>query len=164
MDIAKVQKFNEMAVYLQKHNIVQDRNSALKNAEKIYGIDDNITKKEVVEMTDDDPDELRKDVRKIAFALRDALNEIKDLKSQMGKMESQFSSLIVNQRPRERPVQQVVQTPMVNQAQERQEAPQQQPVQTKFSQSEKKIECPIDRNNVAPSDVAIEKMFYFGNK
>jgi hypothetical protein len=31
-------------------------------------------------------------------------------------------------------------------------------------EKERKLEKPIDRNGVAPADVSIEKMFYFGNK
>lgn len=55
-----------------------------------------------------------------------------------------------------------------------QPAPQQQPqsqsvVQERDEESssrekEKKLAKPIDRNGVAPADVSIEKMFYFGNK
>jgi hypothetical protein len=31
-------------------------------------------------------------------------------------------------------------------------------------EAQKKLEKPIDRNGVAPADVSIEKMFYYGNK
>jgi hypothetical protein len=176
VDIGKVQRLNQMALNLQKHNIVLDKNAAIADAQKIFGVENNYSKEEVVHMTDDVPDEVKKDVRKIAFALRDALNEIKDLKSQMGKMQREFNDIIVNQKPTRQKLttsQEQVQAQSQFQAivnpepEKRQEAPvqqQSQPVQRTFSEPQTKIECPIDRNNVAPADVAIDKMFYYGNK
>jgi hypothetical protein len=35
---------------------------------------------------------------------------------------------------------------------------------TREKEAPKKLDKPIDRNGVAPADVSIEKMFYFGNK
>ncbi len=160
MDINKVQKLNQMAMNLQKHNIVSDKNQAISNAERLYGMENNFSREEVKQMTDDNPDELRKDVRKLSFALRDALLEIKELKSQMSKVQREFNDIMVNQRPRQAAP---VQRPVMQQVEKRQEAPAQQ-VQTKFGETSKQITAPIDRNNVAPSDVSIEKMFYFGQK
>lgn len=165
MDINKIQKMNDMADYLQKNNIVFDKSSAIQNAEKIYGMEnDNITKSEVVNMTDDVSNEMRKDVRKMAFALRDAISEINELKTQMKKMQSEFNNIIVNQRPSNpRPfVQQTTQQAEAS-YQLRQEAPH-PAAQATFAQQERQIAAPIDRNNVAPMDVSIEKMFYCGQK
>lgn len=168
MDINKIQKLNQMAVNLQKHNIVLDKNSAIENAEKIYGMENNFSKNEVVNMTDDVSDEMRKDVRKMAFALRDAINEITELKTQMKKMQSEFNNLIVNQRPSNpRPYTQQTAQQSAQQLeasyQLRQEAPH-PAAQATLTNSEHKITRPIDRNNVAPSEISIEKMFYCGQK
>ena len=37
MDVLKVQKLNQMAQNLARHNIVTDKQSAIANAAKIYG-------------------------------------------------------------------------------------------------------------------------------
>jgi hypothetical protein len=48
------------------------------------------------------------------------------------------------------------------QAPPQQQWPQQAPPQQ--TAPERRLDKPIDRNGVAPADVSIEKMFYFGNK
>ena len=41
MDIAKIQKLNNLAAELKRHNVVFDKEEALSKAEKIYGSDNN---------------------------------------------------------------------------------------------------------------------------
>jgi hypothetical protein len=60
--------------------------------------------------------------------------------------------------------------PDFREAESKQDAKQQPYIQEQRTESStreketKKLDRPIDRNGVAPADVSIEKMFYFGNK
>jgi chromosome segregation ATPase len=148
MDINKVQKLNEMAMNLKKHNVVFSKEDAIKQAESIYGSEHNYATEEVVQNSEQ-VDELRKDVRKLTFALRDALNEINDLKSQVTKLSRELNDVRVDQQPRkieEKRVEKVAQQTL------------------KQEEKAKKITSPIDRNGISPEDVSIEKFFYFGEK
>ncbi|MFH2020407.1 MAG: hypothetical protein ABIJ34_03270 [archaeon] len=98
MDVMKIQKFKEMAESLRKHNIVIDTDDAISIAENIYGKENNFSKEEM--KMDNDADEMRKDIRKISFALRDAINEINTLKTEHSKLQREFNDIIVGQKPR----------------------------------------------------------------
>ena len=76
MDINKVQKLNQMAMNLQRHNIAIDKESAIRNASQIYGEQHNFSQESVVYPSDSNAEDYSKDIRKLTFALRDALLEI----------------------------------------------------------------------------------------
>ena len=132
MDINKIQKLNQMAINLSKHNIVS-KEEALAQAASIYGTEHNFSGDG--DMNNDD--NLSKDVRKLGFALERALSDISELKSQLSKLQTEVNDVRVN--PTLRAKNHV------------------EPVQ-------RRLDKPIDRNNIAPEDVAIDKFFYFGEK
>ena len=160
MDINKVQKLNDLAVNLKKHNIVTDKEDAVAAAETIYGKQNNYTH-ESLQQSPNDFSDLKKDVRKMTFALQRSFEEIKNLKGQVNRLEKELNDARVNQlTPRK-----VIEKPKAPIPQN--QAPQQAKpvaVQTSIPEAEQKITSPIDRNGVAPSDVAIDKFFYYGDK
>jgi len=184
MDVLKVQKLNQMAQNLKKHNIVCDKESAIANAAKIYGQEYNYSDEENT-MYNNENNELRKEVRKLTFALKNTVNELHEIKLNVGKLSRELNDLRVNQKPK-RPVQKVIQKPVLKQGTPVpvQNAPpiqEHQTQQTTFAQPKEKLittpeteseinnmdnkaNAPIDRNGISPSDVAIDKMFYFGQK
>ncbi len=159
MDINKVQKLNDLAVNLKKHNIVSDKEDAVAAAEEIYGRQNNFTNE--LDYNDDFHD-LKKDVRKLTFALQRSFEEIKNLKGQVNRLEKELNDARVNQLP---PRKIEKSAPIKNpESQENQAPAKPKPVQKVISDAEPKITSPIDRNGIAPSDVAIDKFFYFGDK
>ena len=161
MDINKVQKLNDLAVNLKKHNIVYTKDDAVSAAAEIYGKQNNYTHKSL-QQNPDDFNELKKDVRKLTFSLQRSFDEIKNLKGQVNRLEKELNDARIGQlSPRkiveEKPVDNPAPIPQANK-------PIEKPVQKSLPESEKKIKSPIDRNGIAPSDVAIDKFFYFGDK
>jgi chromosome segregation ATPase len=154
MDINKVQKMNEMAMNLKRHNIVISKENAVEEAEKIYGTENNYIREKPAEKTDE-LDELRKEVRKLTFALRNMKEEFDDIKAKSAKLEQELNDARVGMVRR-----QLYQQPQVQAQQPLVEPPPAQLVQ----QEAKPSAVPIDRNKVAPSEVSIEKFFYFGQK
>jgi len=152
MNIDKIQKLNQMAMTLRQHNIVADSKDAVNHAANIYGTENNFSNNDVTHY-ESDSDDLRKEVRRLTFALKNAVQELNELKSTVGKLDKELNDLKVNNKPRvERPQQvQSVQTVFKTPEQEV------QPIQ-------KRHDKPIDRNGIAPADVSIDKMFYFGQK
>ena len=172
MDIAKIQKLNQMAQNLKKHNIVCSKEEGIRRAERIYGEEHNFSDEFAKHY--DDQDDMKKDVRKLTFALRDAIMEIKELKSQVNKLQKELNDVRVNP-PRVVYRQTVAPDPHVQELPEKKEPEQQaklpvqesspKPPQPVIREEPKKVQDkPIDRNRIAPSDVAIEKFFYFGTK
>ena len=172
MDIVKIQKLNDMAQHLRKHNVVYTQESAVTQAEKIYGKDNNFSStQQKAEYESDDVNELRKDVRRLTFALQKAVMEINGLKTDVSRLSKELNDVRVNQRPARK-----IEHPHMqhNQAVPEQKsvhispdpiqqptAPQAVPEQKPATQEPDK---PIDRNGIAPSSVSIEKIFYFGQK
>jgi len=164
MDVAKLQKMNNLAVNLQRHNITVDKEQAIREASRLYGNEYNFGSD-----TTNQPQqsEVERDIRKLTFALRDAIMEIKELKSEVTKLKKELNDVRVGQLPPrqifQEPVRQVVQ----NNPQQVQKTAPQQPQTTLANnqpQGERKITTPVDRNGIAPSDVSIDKFFYFGQK
>ena len=157
MDINKVQKLNQMAMNLQRHNIAIDKESAIRNASQIYGEQHNFSQESVVYPSDSNAEDYSKDIRKLTFALRDALLEIKDLKINVSKIGKELNDLRVNQ-IRRPPKKNFVDAPKMFTTPEQE-----------FQKPQQSIKCdvnrpanPIDRNGIAPSNVAIDKFFYYG--
>ena len=143
MDVNKVQKLNDMAMQLKKHNIVYSKEDALHQAERIYGSENDYSSETVVRPSaGGETDELKKEVRKLTFALQNMSAEFKDLQLKLAKLEEDFNNARVGQAvPRQPGSQQVL-----------------------SNDAKKDMNRPIDRNNVAPSEVSIEKFFNFANK
>jgi hypothetical protein len=162
MDINKIQKLNQMAINLQKHNIVNNKDDAINRAAKLYGEQYNYSSENIETAYENNNDYLKRDIRKLTFALRDALLEIKDLKQHVGRLDRQFNDLRVNNRPQV--VQRVVQKPIVEPVKEQRKVDQQESknVQSQFVTKERKITSAVDRNGIAPSEVSIDKFFYYG--
>ena len=163
MDINKVQKLNQMAMNLQRHNIVMDKESAIKNASQIYGQQHNFSQESVVYPTDTNTEDYSKDIRKLTFALRDVLLEIRELKSHVFKLDKELNDLRVNQ-VRRPPKRDFVDAPKIFKTPEQEVENNQNAAKIAVSNnsSESKPVNPIDRNGIAPSDVAIDKFFYYG--
>ena len=158
MDINKVQKLNDLAVNLKKHNIVDSKDDAVSAAETIYGKQNNYTH-ESLQQNPNDFQDLKKDVRKMTFALQRSFEEIRNLKGQVNRIEKELNDARVGQRPPRK-----VEQPIINKVPIPQAKPIEKPVQQSLPESEKKFTSPIDRNGVSPSDVAIDKFFYYGDK
>ena len=169
MDINKVQKLNDLAVNLKKHNIVSSKDDAVAAAETIYGKQNNYTH-ESLQQSPNDFQGLKKDVRKMTFALQRSIakkmlergksfEEIRNLKGQVNRLEKELNDARVGQRPPRK-----VEQPIINKVPIPQAKPIEKPVQQSLPESEKKFTSPIDRNGVSPSDVAIDKFFYYGDK
>lgn len=92
----------------------------------------------------------------IDLATKQLRNELDTMKSKLGVFEDEIARLRSQAlAAKNRPSQPVPQ-------QEPQAPPQQQLKQA--SEEKDSSQNPIDRNGIAPADVAIEKMFYCGNK
>ena len=159
MDINKIQKLNDMALNLKKHNIGYSQEAAIKQAENLYGTENNFSH-EAVRIVDDSSDDLKKDVRKLTFALRDAITEIKDLKEHVGKLQQELNDVRVNNVPkRVQPSQSQINTGEIAQEGQQRLTP-----TNEAHVPKKDLNQPIDRNGISPNDVAIDKFFYFGTK
>lgn len=153
MDVNKIQKLNQMAMNLQRHNLTLSKEDAIKNAASIYGEEHNYSQQDQTNRYSDDTNELRKDVRKLVFALKNAMNDITELKLAVSKLNKELNDLRVNQKQ----VQRINQPTTEKRILQPEESIQQ-------SSNQQTLQKPIDRNGIAPSDVAIDKMFYFGQK
>jgi len=140
MDINKVQKLNDMALNLKRHNIVYSKEDALQQAENIYGSDNDFSH-ETVPQHENELDDLRKEVRKLSFAMQNLLGDMKDVKMKTVQLEKELNDARVGQR-------RVADIPSV----------------ADYEAPKKDLSKPIDRNNIAPSDVSVEKFFYFGQR
>lgn len=180
MDVTKMQKLNQMAANLAKHNIVGSRDDAIQRAASIYGEENNFSRSQqpVYETQNQD---LSKDVRKLMFALQHLSNSFTELKHSHDKLEKDFNDFIVGQRRWEAPKQDIRQNAFVEAPRQgvsqQQAQPQQrmqgtsdaqerllaamEPAKTRSTRDPNKA---IDRNNVAPSEVSIDKFFYSGNR
>ncbi len=156
MDINKVQKLNNMALNLKKHNVVFSKEDAIKQAETIFGEEHNFSE-ENPNYNNGDFNVLRKDVRKLTFALQRSMEEIRNLKGKVNRLESELNDARVNQKTIPRQVRQ----PETLVVKEPEPVKESKPVQQKLPE-EKKFTSPIDRNGIAPSDVSIDKFFYYG--
>lgn len=141
MDINKVQKLNDMAMQLKRHNIYS-KDDAISQAERIYGTDNNYVREDTMQNSDE-LDELRKDVRKLTMAMQHMINDMNDLKQKHVTLEKELNDTRVGMASRQSRHEQ---TTLTNE------------------EPKKDLNRPIDRNNVAPSEVSVEKFFYFGNK
>lgn len=141
MDVTKIQKLNEMDNQLKKHNIGYDTDSAISAAEKIYGTEN--IKESPVENSND-LDELRKEVRKLTIAIQRIVQELQETKKKQEELEKELNDAKLG-------IVKKAQKTLTNN-------------DTSEEKQKKDLTKPIDRNNVAPSEVSVEKFFYFGNK
>jgi hypothetical protein len=120
----------------------------VKQAERIYGNENNFSETVVVNHVDE-MDELKKEIRKLTFGLQHATDDIKELKALVAKLQQEVDDARVGQS-----------TPR------RQSQPQQTLVDSDEPESRPKRDSsrPIDRNKVAPADVSVEKFFNFARR
>ncbi|MBN2422937.1 hypothetical protein JXB41_06950 [Candidatus Woesearchaeota archaeon] len=141
MDINKVQKLNQLAVNLKKHNIADSANDAVKQAENVFGTQNNFVTRHT--SSSEEPDkiqEIERQIRNLGFKFQRNEERISSIVEKINGLIKEFNDLKSN--------------PQVN------------------KKIEAKAECrgsmdpnkPIDRNNIAPADVSVEKYFYFGKK
>jgi hypothetical protein len=197
MDVTKVQKLNQMAVNLTRHNIVGSRDDAINRAASIYGEENNFSKSQANQpVYETQNQDLTKDVRKLMFAMQHLSNAFSELKASHDRLEKDFNDMRVGQQRRyEAPRQAQSQNSYVEaplpQGQGARGMPQGQPQQMHAQQHQephhaqggsdaqarllaamepartKSTRDPnkaIDRNNVAPSEVSIDKFFYSGSR
>jgi hypothetical protein len=151
MDVNKVQKLNEMALNLRKHNIGISSEESVKQAERIYGNENNFSQEVVVNHVDE-IDELKKEIRKLTFGLQHATDDIKELKLLVGKLQQEVSDARIGQSSTRRhsdPQQTLGESDGTNESSER---------------PKRDSSRPIDRNKVAPADVSVEKFFNFARR
>lgn len=142
MDIVKLQKMNQMANQLKRHNIGYDTDSAIDEAEKIYGTK-NI--KENPSENSNEIDELKKEVRKLTIGMQKMIQELQEIKKKQEELEKELNDARLG---------------IIKKAQKTLE----NSTSSNTIEAKKDPNKPIDRNNVSPSEVSIEKFFYFGNK
>ncbi len=138
MDVTKIQKLNDMANNLKKHNIGYSSDGAISAAERIYGSENEFSR-EIPEQQVNELDELRKEVRKLTIAMQHVVQDLKELKEKNEKLEKELNDArvgISRQRTNEQ--------------------------RTLREEPERDLNKPIDRNNIAPSEVSVEKFFYYG--
>jgi len=141
MDINKVQQLNQMAMELKKHNIVISKDDAIGQAEKIYGHENEYSREAVHMQNANEFEEMRKDVRKLTIGMQHLLQDMQLMKQKQEELEKQLNDA------------------RVGMSRQRSNDPQ----QTLNNEAAKKDSSkPIDRNNIAPADVSVEKFFYFG--
>lgn len=161
MDIAKIQKLNNLAAELKRHNVVFDKEEALSKAEKIYGSDNNFSNEtNIIKDHFDEESELKKDIRKLTFALKDAILEIKDLKVKVAKLERELNDIRVNNRPKETYNEPIHIEQQIEKPNHRAEQ------MFKEVNPEKKTRDlnTADRNGFKNDEISIEKFFYYGQK
>ncbi len=136
MDIEKIQKINDMTKGYKKHNL--DFNAS-----------DSVKKQEEQEMS-----ESEKLLRKLHFGIKYNKDEIESLKDTINSLREEIKDL--KQKHKEQVQKEY------NEKKQRIEEPQKKLSQN--TNSSKKMTEPIDRNNIAPSDVSIESIFYCGER
>jgi hypothetical protein len=143
MDINKVQKLSRLATELKKYNIVDSPTEALAQAEKLYGSENNyLTKKKDDNMLDNS-----NELRTLSMAVKRNEDRTTEIIGKMNELIKEFNMLKSTK----------VAAPM---------PPQPNPVvqQAVAEEVKKPISRPIDRNNVSPADISIDKYFYCGKK
>lgn len=143
MDIVKLQKMNQMANQLKRHNIGYNTDSAIDEAEKIYGTK-NI--KENPSENSNEIDELKKEVRKLTIGMQKMIQELQEIKKKQEELEKELNDARLG---------------IIKKAQKTLDNSRNTNSNNEMKKDPNK---PIDRNNIAPSEVSVEKFFYFGNK
>lgn len=90
------------------------------------------------------------------------LNEMQQLRTQVSELQSQLEQLKKAGVARQMPMQQSQASE--SQPVERHVPVSQQPEQPAQPPTQQRATQPIDRNNIAPADVSIEKIFYSGTR
>jgi hypothetical protein len=164
MEIEKIQKLNQLAQDLKKYKVAS-ADDAMKQAEQVYGERNNFVSRhtdgnEGMEM-DNELNDLKKDVRSISNAVKRSEEQIQEIIKKMNEMILEINSVkaMRAQAPRAEGSQQ---KPQQQQQGQQEEAQGQTAADDR--RGTKDIAKPIDRNNVAPKEVSIEKYFYFGKK
>jgi hypothetical protein len=139
MNINKIQKLNKLAKDLKNHNILVDSNQAISEAEKIYGQENNYMTRDNTgkQKNENKINEIQKNVRCNSF-------KIKHNKEQMIEIVSKLNQII-------------------KEINDLKSCNKKSNIQKNIN-TKKDLNQPIDRNQVAPSDVSIDKYFYYGQK
>ncbi|NTV23652.1 MAG: hypothetical protein HGA85_04730 [Nanoarchaeota archaeon] len=135
-----------MAMNLKQHNLMS-KEEAINQAERLYGKENDYSKEQSNQQQSNDMEDLRKEVRKLTFAMRDMTNELVDTKKKLDDLEKQLNDARVgmSRRPAPQPGQENSLSLANNQP-----------------AAARDMAKPIDRNQVAPKDVSIDKFFYYG--
>jgi TolA-binding protein len=143
MDINKVQQLNHMAMELKRHNIVLTKDDAISQAENIYGHENDYSREAVHMQDTNEFEEMRKDVRKLTMGMQHLLQDMQEMKQKQEQLEKDLNDARVGM--------------------SRGRVHGGDPQQTLTNEPPKRDGTkPIDRNNIAPADVSVEKFFYFG--
>lgn len=137
MDINKIQKLNQLASDLKRHNVVDSKEEAIMQAERVVGASNPRMQSNM--QPEDQVHELEKEVRRLGFAVKETQEKIIEIMNTLNKLTNQIETSRPN--------------PQAARMERQQELA-----------SKKDTNKPIDRNQVAPSDISIEKYFYFGKK
>jgi len=160
MNIDEIQRANDLQKTLKQHNINMGE---IEKADYSSGMSPEFS---------GDMSEAEKTARKLTFRIQENEKQIQDLKKQIEMLNLDFNELKkikkqeIAQRelqsPMQKPVQKKVIVRQVVEEVEDNEDPNAEIYET--VDNTPKLTKPIDRNRVAPADVQIEKIFYFGNK
>ncbi|MBU0756691.1 MAG: hypothetical protein KKF44_01380 [Nanoarchaeota archaeon] len=145
MDYTQLQRENKLASDLKKFKLTPSQDN--KNPEPKPKCDDTLKQinTDLLRLIDSRFNSIDKEIRNIGFSVRRNEEKIVSLMEKMNELIKEFNDLKRSRRP----------VPM---------HPNSEPIEGN-EQSEKRIlDKPIDRNNVAPKDVSVEKYFYFGKK
>jgi len=151
MDIEKIQKLNQMIKEYKQHNMDLDTSelSQLDTGVSRVGESSEMSESEKlarklnfrIKSTEDEINNLKAMIE----GLREEIKELKTIKKE--QIQKEFNSKPENQKPvlsrREEARREIIED---------------------VEDNTPRLTKPIDRNNVAPADVAIDKIFYFGQK
>ena len=161
MDINKIQKLNKLATDLGKHKVVMNSKQAIKKAERVYGKEHNY-------MTRHKSGDSEKDMtEKINKKLRDQQNQIQKNQEKISEVISKVNELIKEFKElKEISKKKLRQQQRLNQSRSNNQQEKEKVQKKLVDKGSKKKDPnePIDRNDISPSKVSIEKYFYYGNK
>ena len=135
MDIEKIQKLNDITKEYKKYDIELNPSDIVKLEES------------------PDMSESEKVLRKLYFKIKYNQDEINNLKEIIESLKNEIKEL-KNQHKEE------VQEEFNSQP----EVIKTEPKNIEIEEKQEKLSEPIDRNNTAPADIAIDKIFYCGQK
>jgi len=183
VSIDRIQKTSQLSEELKKHGFAEDFEDAYKQAENIYNNKQVVIAKEnesvVVEnlvLNEQDVIQLLERMHKLErhkyfsnIREQKYQEQVSELINKINEIVKSIQLIEMNQVNFEKKfkndVQQIVESPNNDVHKQPPQEQQVSPVgQDSTPDNRKNLTEPIDRNGIAPADISIEKIFYFGNK
>ena len=159
MNIERIQKLNKMALELKEQNIGYSQEEAIRTASRLYGEENNFSGEDISYHNN----ELKKEVRRLTFALKNALNIINDLQNKVNKHDKEINDIRVNNPSRDytRREKEVSSNAPIKKVESSEQS--QLDTSKKEEHNHKKaLKKDIDRNGFSQNEISISKYFYCG--